>query len=255
MKISCWNVNGLRAVMRKGDWEVFLSSNPGAVICLQEIKTELQQLSDDQRSKITHPHQFWNPAKRKGYSGVLTLAEVQPDEVIYGLGEKQFDQEGRAIQTRFGDTWLINVYVPNGSRDHSRVGYKLAFYEKLLEVCEAHCRAGAEVILCGDINTAHQEIDLKNARANQNTTGFLPEERAWVTRFIEAGFIDIFRVRYPAVEKYTWWSYVTRARVRNVGWRLDYFLISNGVVPRVQDAVIREEILGSDHCPVELILT
>lgn len=199
-------------------------------------------------------HQYWHPAERGGYSGVLTLSEPQPDEVIYGLGFPEYDREGRVLQTRFGDFWLINVYVPNGKRDHSRVDFKLNFYQALLNLCQHIERNGASVIICGDINTAHQEIDLTNARANENTTGFLPVERGWITRFIEAGYIDIYRQRNPKEEKYTWWSYVTRARSRNVGWRLDYFLISEKLSERVEAVMIRDEIFGSDHCPVELVI-
>jgi exodeoxyribonuclease-3 len=254
VKISSWNVNGLRAVLRKGDWFQFANTDPGDIICLQEIKMTRSQLNEEQITLFEPYHQYWFPAERGGYSGVLTLAKFPPKEVCYGLGDPAFDQEGRTIQAKFENFWLINVYVPNGKRDHSRVGYKLAFYELLLDVCLQRRQAGYEVIICGDINTAHEEIDLKNARENQNTTGFLPEERAWITKFVDAGFIDIFRKQHPTVEKYTWWSYVTHARIRNVGWRIDYFLISKGLIDRVKNAAIRDEIPVSDHCPIELSL-
>lgn len=254
MKISSWNVNGLRAVLRKGAWKQFLDSNPGETICLQEIKMHPHQLGPEAARTFAPYFLYWHPAERAGYSGVLTLSKSSPDEVVYGLGNPEYDREGRVIRSRWKDIWLINVYVPNGKRDHSRVEYKLAYYAELLELSKSLAISGQQVIICGDINTAHQEIDLKNAKANENTTGFLPVEREWITRFIEAGYVDIFRQRHPEKEQYTWWSYVTQARRRNVGWRLDYFLISEELSDRVISVSIRDEIPGSDHCPVELII-
>ena len=158
------------------------------------------------------------------------------------------------VQSHFEDFTLFNIYFPNGGRDHSRVPFKLDFYAALLELCDAMHERGEQVVICGDINTAHQEIDLKNHKTNHNTTGFLPEERAWITQYLEHGFVDAFRALYPEKEQYTWWTYIGNARARNVGWRLDYFLVSEGLMDRVQDVVIHDEVMGSDHCPVTLLI-
>ncbi len=251
MKIVSWNVNGLRAVMRKGDW-AWVATSSAHLVCLQEIKSYETQIIHDYPDSLDGYHTYFHSAERAGYSGVLSLAAYPPDEVIFGLGESRFDVEGRALLTRFGDIWVINVYVPNGKRDHSRVGYKLEFYDLLLRKAQQIVKEGEGVVICGDINTAHQEIDLTHPKENENTTGFLPEERAWISRFIEEGFHDVYRERYPERVQYTWWSYQTRARDRNVGWRLDYFLVSENLLPRVKKVEIFDQVMGSDHCPIGL---
>ncbi len=253
MNIFSWNVNGLRAVVGKGGLR-WISDYQPDVLCFQEIKTRAEQLNLSEIHELSDYHPIWEPGLRAGYSGVATFSKVIPDEIIHGFGVSEYDDEGRALLTRFGNLWLVNVYVPNGKRDHSRVGYKLEFYQLLLETCSMLVKSGCQVAICGDINTAHQEIDLKHPKANGNTTGFLPEEREWVTRLIQSGFVDIFRMMHPDHIQYTWWSYVTRARDRNVGWRLDYFLISENLIGRVLSATIRDELTGSDHCPVTLTL-
>lgn len=253
MKITTWNVNGLRALLGKGVWDWVHDFRPD-VLCLQEIKARPDQLTQDQH-QVFEPYQtVWNPAQRPGYSGVLTLLDKLEVDTTLGLGIEEFDVEGRVVQSHFEDFTLFNIYFPNGGRDHSRVPFKLDFYAALLELCDAMHERGEQVVICGDINTAHQEIDLKNHKTNHNTTGFLPEERAWITQYLEHGFVDAFRALYPEKEQYTWWTYIGNARARNVGWRLDYFLVSEGLMERVRDVVIHDEVMGSDHCPVTLIL-
>lgn len=171
-----------------------------------------------------------------------------------GMGDPRFDAEGRVIQTRWGNIRLLNIYFPSGQRGHDRVAFKLEFYARLLEVCRALHARGEQLILAGDFNTAHQPIDLKYPKANQKTSGFLPEERAWVTKYLEDGFVDAYRALYPDKVEYTWWTYRLNARARGIGWRLDYFLLSKSLMPRVRDVVIHAGVPGSDHCPVELIL-
>jgi exodeoxyribonuclease-3 len=195
---------------------------------------------------------FWNPAVRKGYSGVATFTKKRPIEFKYGLGIERFDHEGRVIQTSFEDFILFNIYFPNGQRDHGRLQYKLDFYAYLLEYCDQLHGDGNRIILTGDFNTAHQPIDLRNPKQNENTSGFMPEERAWIDRYLQNGFVDIYREKYPEREEYTWWTYRSGARSRNIGWRLDYFLISRNLADQVEDVVIFSEVNGSDHCPVVL---
>jgi exodeoxyribonuclease-3 len=251
MKITTWNVNGLRALLRKGAWNWVQEFHPD-VVCLQEIKARPDQLTNAQHTLFEPYQAVWNPAERPGYSGVLTLTNEKEIASTLGLGIEHFDLEGRVIQTHFQDFTLFNIYFPNGGRDHSRVPFKLDFYAALLEMCDEMHENGKQVIICGDINTAHQEIDLKNHKTNHNTTGFLPEERAWITKYLEHGFKDAFRELYPEKEQYTWWTFIGNARSRNVGWRLDYFLVSEGLMSRVKDVVIHDEVMGSDHCPVTL---
>jgi exodeoxyribonuclease-3 len=253
LKITTWNVNGLRALLRKDGWEWVTAFRPD-VLCLQEIKARPDQLSKEQHVLFEPYQAVWNPAERPGYSGVLTLLALPELTSSLGLGYDHFDIEGRVIQTHFDDFTLFNIYFPNGGRDHSRVPFKLDFYAALLDLCDEMHARGQQVIICGDINTSHQEIDLKNHKTNHNTTGFLPEERAWITKYLEHGFVDAFRALYPEKEQYTWWTFIGNARARNVGWRLDYFLVSGGLMSRVQDVVIHDEVMGSDHCPVTLFI-
>jgi exodeoxyribonuclease-3 len=252
MKIVTWNVNGIRAAYRKNALERVFAWNP-EVLCLQEIKACPDQLSAEQR----HPegyHAYWNPAERPGYSGVATFARDTPLDIELGLGEARFDLEGRLIRTRHPDFLLYNIYFPSGQRGKERVDFKLDFYARVLKTCDRLHSAGEQIILTGDFNTAHMPIDLKNPTANKNTSGFLPEEREWVTQFLDHGFVDIYRQRYPEREQYTWWTYRANARQRGIGWRLDYFLVSESLVEFIKDVVIHDEVLGSDHCPVELIV-
>jgi exodeoxyribonuclease-3 len=253
MKITTWNVAGLRALLKKGGWEWVQNYDPD-VICFQEIKAMPEQLTEENHQLFEPYNTFWNPAEKKGYSGTLTLAKDQSVPMKKGLGIDEFDHEGRTIQVEFDDFVLFNLYVPNGGRDLSRVPFKLDFYAALLELCQGYFKAGKQVILCGDLNTSHQEIDVDNPKTKHKITGFLPEERAWITKFLENGFVDVFRQMYPERVQYTYWSYMMNQREKNKGWRLDYFLVSEDFVPRVKDVETHPEVLGSDHCPVTLIL-
>lgn len=223
------------------------------VLCLQEIKAKPEQLNESQRDFAGYSV-IWNPAERPGYSGVATFLRGEQVESLLGLGEPRFDIEGRVIRTRHPGFLLYNIYFPNGQRGQDRVAYKLDFYSNLLEICDDLHSKGESIILTGDFNTAHRPIDLRNPKENEKTSGFLPEEREWVDRFLEHGFVDIYRHLYPDKVQYTWWTYITNARARNVGWRIDYFLVSKNLIPRVKDVIIHDEVPGSDHCPVALIM-
>jgi exodeoxyribonuclease-3 len=252
MKITTWNVNGIRAVIGKG-FHAWVGSNAPDVLCLQEIKARPDQV-ENADDFIEGYYSYWNPAQRPGYSGVATFSRRKPDEVIVGLGDERFDAEGRVIRCDFGDLTLFNVYFPNGQRGQERVDYKLEFYARLLQICDELMASGRQLIVTGDFNTAHCEIDLANPKENAKTSGFLPEEREWIDRYLQHGFVDAYRVLYPQRVQYTWWTYRFGARGRNIGWRLDYYLVSAGLMERVEDVVIFDDVTGSDHCPVSLIL-
>jgi exodeoxyribonuclease-3 len=255
MQITTWNVNGLRAALSKGllDWA---QTQPIDVLCLQEIKARPDQLSGShlQQFEAVFPHLTWNPATRPGYSGVATLTRTPPIEARLGIGAPQYDLEGRTIVSQYPGFWLFNIYFPNGQHDHARVPFKLDFYARLLELCDELHAQGQAIILCGDFNTAHRDIDLRHPKANANTTGFLPEERVWIDYYLAHGFVDAYRQIYPERIQYTWWTYRMNARARSVGWRLDYFLVSENLMHQVEDVIIHEEVMGSDHCPVTLVL-
>jgi exodeoxyribonuclease-3 len=254
MYLISWNVNGLRAVERKG-FLAWLAQTQPDVLCLQETKAWPSQLSYELLAGHGY-HTTWANADKKGYSGVATFTRQQPHSTRVGLGISHFDCEGRVVVTDHGHFLLYNVYFPNGQRDHSRVGYKLDFYRALLSEVNAQRAAGREVVIAGDWNTAHHEIDLKNPRENRDTSGFLPEERAMLDRYVEAGYLDTFRLLHPqAPERYSWWSYRVQARARNIGWRLDYFFISAGLQTALAEADILAQVEGSDHCPVTLRLS
>jgi exodeoxyribonuclease-3 len=252
MKIVTWNINGIRAGYRKGALDWVWRRKPDA-LCLQEIKARPEQLREEQRNPKGYTA-IWNPAERAGYSGVATFLRKPVEEISLGLDATRFDMEGRVISTLHPGFRLLNVYVPSGASGRQRVEFKLEFYARLLEVCDGYHRRGGHLILCGDINTAHQPIDLKNARQNRKTSGFLPEEREWVQRFLDHGFVDIYRALYPDRVQYTWWTTRLAARERGIGWRIDYFLVSKPLVRRVRDVIIHDGVQGSDHCPVELLL-
>jgi exodeoxyribonuclease-3 len=251
--ITTWNVNGIRAAFKNGADQWWEKYDPD-VLCLQEIRAQPDQLTTAQRESLEKRHSTWNPAEKAGYSGVATFTKIPPLDTIIGLGIPRFDLEGRVIQTILAKFRLFNIYFPNGGRDLSRVGYKLDFYQELLEICDQLHNEGESIIITGDFNTSHQEIDLRNPEANAGNTGFLPEEREWIDIYLDHGFIDIFREMYPEREQYTWWTYRMNARERNVGWRLDYFLISESLLGDVEDVIIHDDVLGSDHCPVSLLI-
>ncbi|WP_086257303.1 exodeoxyribonuclease III [Campylobacter vicugnae] len=246
MRLISWNVNGLRAVVNKNGFE-WLRDFDVDYIGLQEIKAK-----DDQIPKEIYNLGFdnivLNSAQKAGYSGVMSMAKFG-----YESNKCRFfeDSEGRVLEHRFGNIVLFNIYFPNGQQGDDRLEYKMAFYDKFLEYIKELNASGLEIIFCGDVNTAHREIDLKNPKANSKTSGFLPVERAWIDRVIEAGFIDTFRyINGDKIDAYSWWSYRFNARAKNVGWRIDYFFISKGLKDKLKDAFILNEIEGSDHCPV-----
>lgn len=252
-KIVTWNVNGLRAVLNRNGLDWHKEHRP-EVLCLQEIKTRPEQLTEEQRQVFADYWECWNPADRAGYSGVATFSAVQPFEARLGMNAPGFEGEGRIIQTLHPGFRLFNIYFPNGQRDLGRLTYKLDFYAELLSYCDQLQRQGEKIVLCGDFNTSHREIDLRNPKQNEKNSGFMPEERAWIDTYLEHGFRDAYRELYPDRVQYTWWTYRMNARQRNVGWRLDYYLVSEGLMPAVKDVIIHEDIPGSDHCPVTLIL-
>jgi len=252
MKIITWNVNGIRAMLGKNALDWAFAQKPDA-LCLQEVKARPEQLNDEQRAALKL-HFIWNPAERPGYSGVTTFYKNEPDEIVHGMGDPEFDNEGRVIQTVWSGLRLFNIYFPNGQRGHDRVQYKLDFYAHLLDLCKSLHKKGEQIVITGDFNTAHMPIDLKNDKANEKTSGFLPEEREWVQKFLDNGFVDAFRHLYPEKVQYTWWTYRLNARARNIGWRLDYYLVSESLLPKVKDVIIHDQVMGSDHCPVELLL-
>jgi exodeoxyribonuclease-3 len=224
------------------------------VLCLQEIKARPDQLVEEQHQVFYRYHCFWNPAERAGYSGVATFTLEEPLEVQVGSGHTAFDSEGRLICTRYPGFLLFNVYFPSGQRGRERVDFKLDFYAHLLDWVDHLHASGEKLVLCGDFNTAHREIDLRNPKQNRMTSGFLPEERAWIDNYLGHGLVDAFRVIYPERVQYTWWTYRLGARQRNIGWRLDYFLVSEGLLPSVEDVIVHDDIDGSDHCPVSLLI-
>jgi len=249
-----WNVNGLRACARKGFLEWLHADQPD-VLALQEVRALPEQLEDEVRAPDgyeVHVH----PADRLGYSGVALYTGAAPAALtLGGLDEPRFDREGRLIIADYGDFLLYNGYFPNGGHDLARVPYKLEFSEAVLQHAETQRRRGRAIVLCGDFNTAHEEIDLANPGSNRKNTGFLPEERAWLSRLIDHGYVDVFRQRHPGEPGlYTWWSNRKGVRERNVGWRIDYFFVSDELADRVVDALIHPHVMGSDHCPVEVVL-
>jgi exodeoxyribonuclease-3 len=252
MKIISWNVNGIRAVLGRDALEWAWTQCPD-ILCLQEVKARDDQLKPEQRGMLKLPY-VWNAGERAGYSGVVTFFRQKPREILLGMDMPKFDTEGRIIQTVHPGFRLFNTYFPSGQRGRERVAYKLEFYAQLLALCDSLHKQGENIVITGDFNTAHMPIDLKNSKQNKKTSGFLPEEREWVQKFLDHGFVDIYRRRCPEKVQYTWWTYRAEARARGIGWRIDYFLISEALVSRVKDVIIHEDVPGSDHCPVELVL-
>lgn len=252
IEILSWNVNGIRAVEKKGflDW---LHKTSPHILCLQETKAHVDQLSDalkDPKPYSVH----WDSAERKGYSGVATFSNIQFKSVKNGLGIDRFDREGRTLVSDFGDFVLFNVYFPNGQMNDDRLKFKMDFYDAMLETAKKVRRRGQGVIISGDVNTAHKPIDLARPKENEHTSGFLPQERAWIDKLVAAGFVDSLRVFRPEPDLYTWWDMKSRARERNVGWRIDYHFVSEDLASRLKDAYILPEVTGSDHCPVGIKL-
>jgi exodeoxyribonuclease III len=254
MKLVSWNVNGLRAVHKRGDWDTFLKLDPD-VFCLQETKASPDQLTDEVRNGKGYFSYFSSSQVKKGYSGVALYSKKEPISVQYGMGIPRFDDEGRIVSAEFDDLYVLSVYFPNGGGGPERLAYKLDFYDEFLAHVQKLRKSGKGVIFCGDVNTAHEEIDLARPKENEENTGFLPEERAWMDEVVNAGFIDTFRYKYPhKIGAYSYWDMKTRARDRNVGWRIDYFFISPDLLPRLKNASILSEVYGSDHCPIQIEL-
>jgi len=254
MRLLSWNVNGIRAAERKGffDW---LQAYSADIVCVQETKAHPGQLT----KKFLEPtgyHSYWSSAERKGYSGVAVFSKKEPLRLNRDLGVEEFDCEGRLLELEYEDFTLFNIYFPNGGNGNKRVPYKMAFYDCFLKRAEALRKKGVPMVICGDVNTAHEEIDLARPRQNEKNTGFLPEERAWVSQFLSLGYIDTFRLTHPDEPgHYSWWDYKTRARERDVGWRIDYFFITQNLTQKLTRAFIEKEIMGSDHCPVGIELS
>ncbi len=251
-KLVTWNVNGIRAVMGKGFLDFIKKSKPD-VLCLQEIKADPSVIPEEVLNLKGYNVEFFS-AEKKGYSGTLTLSKEKPLAIEKGLSKKIFSSEGRTLITHFKNYILLNCYFPNGSRDHSRVPYKLDYCAAIGRKVKAlRKKYEKPVIVCGDYNTAHHPIDLKNPKSNKNTTGFLEIERKWMDKFTKAGNTDVFRNLYPQKEgAYSWWSYRGDCRARNIGWRIDYFFINNEDLKTVKDCQYLPKVMGSDHCPLEL---
>ena len=250
MRLISWNVNGVRAVAQKGFMNWF-EAQEADVVCLQETKAQEEQLDLFLRNPGGY-QSFWHSAQKPGYSGTAIYTRREPDQVIEGIGIPEIDSEGRVLQADFGEFRLINAYFPNSQREHTRLGYKIDFCNAMLEHVESLRKKGRHVVLCGDFNIAHREIDLRNPKENVNNAGFLPEERAWLDQFERAGYVDAFRNFTKDPGHYTWWSYRPGVRARNIGWRLDYFWVNGEFRDRLVSARHQPEVMGSDHCPVVL---
>ena len=250
--IISWNVNGLRAVHRKGALQAVVDKNPD-ILCVQETKSLPDQLPDDLRTLNGYHSYFHFPTEKKGYSGVAIYSKEEPLKVSRDMGIEQFDQEGRLIMAEYKDFTLINVYFPNGGGAPERLRYKLDFYDYFLEFINKLHKKQPNIIFCGDVNVAHKPIDLARPKENETHVGFLPIERAWVDKLISKGWVDIFRHFYPdKAQAYTYWDMKSFARDRNVGWRIDYFFSSHKMLPKVKSVEILDNVLGSDHCPIKL---
>lgn len=251
MKIVSWNTNGLRATAKQGFFTPLFKNGEIDILCLQETKVEPEQLPENVRN-IPGYHSYFAYSKlRKGYSGVAIYSKEKPREILYGMGIKKFDDEGRLLVARYKSFTVITGYFPNGGQGPHRLKYKLEFYDAFLKFIVKLRKNGEHIIFCGDVNTAHEAIDLANPKANEENTGFLPIERAWITKVIKNNFIDIFRKFYPdKIGAYTYWDQKTRARDRNVGWRLDYFFADSRFVSKIKKTGMLSDYFGSDHCPI-----
>ena len=253
MKLISWNVNGVRAVVKKGflDW---LDQEQPDILCLQETKAHIDQLTAEILTDHGY-HTYWHSGDRRGYSGVATFCKEEPLYVQEGLGIERYDAEGRVLVTEHENFLLYNIYFPNGQKDDERRQYKLDFYNDLLPIINEQVESGNNVVVTGDWNTAHHPIDLARPKQNVNTSGFMSIEREKLDMYVENGWIDTFRLFHPEGDRYSWWTYRFGARERNVGWRIDYYFVNEGFVDNVEDADIHDEVVGSDHCPVSLELS
>ena len=255
VRLISWNVNGLRAVIKK-DFLGSFRHLDADVVAIQETKIQASQLTAEIET-IKGYESYWSHATvKKGYSGVVTYTRIRPQHVKYGLGVPKYDDEGRIVEMDFGDFIFFNVYFPNGQMSEERLEYKLDFYDAFFKYADAYKNQGKSLIITGDYNTAHNEIDLKNPKANENTSGFLRIERDWLDRIIKNGYVDTFRHFYPDTVKYSWWTYRFKARERQIGWRIDYFFVTRDIIDKgwVKDTFIDNDIYGSDHCPIGLVI-
>ena len=250
MKFISWNVNGIRAILKKGFLDFVEQEDPD-ILCVQETKAHPDQVDME---LAAYPHHFWNAAEKKGYSGTAVFSKVEPREVRYGMDIKTHDQEGRLVTLDFGDYFLVNCYTPNAQRELGRLQYRTRSWDTAFLRYVRRLDDDKPVVFCGDLNVAHQEIDLARPKQNVGNAGFTDEERRSFDKIIAAGFVDTFREFHADGDHYTWWSYQHSARERNIGWRIDYFVVSPALLPRVKDAWILPEVMGSDHAPVGLEL-
>ena len=253
VKLVSWNVNGLRSVTKKGFSEWLEQEKPD-VLCLQETKIDAAQLTPALREQKSYKS-FFSHAQKKGYSGVAIYSRIEPKQVTEGLGIERFDSEGRVLAADYGDFVLFNIYFPNGKASEIRLQYKMDFYAAFYDKARALLAQGKKIIVCGDFNTAHKPIDLARPKDNEKISGFLPDERLWLDKYIDAGFIDTFRAFTEEPHNYTWWHVMTGARARNIGWRIDYFMAAKALSSRLHNATIEPGVMGSDHCPVTLSLS
>jgi exodeoxyribonuclease-3 len=252
VKLLCWNVNGIRAVMKRGflDW---LAREAPDILCLQETKATPADLPEE----LIYPagyHTYWNNPEKKGYAGVATFTRQKPLKVLNGFSLPEFDREGRVIISEYPGFTLLNIYFPNGKQSEERLKFKMDFYNAFLDYIEPLRKDGKKLIICGDVNTAHKEIDLARPKENSKISGFLPEERAWLDKFVARGYIDTFRHFNQEPGQYTWWDVKSRARERNIGWRIDYFFVTENLKSQLIKAAIMSEVTGSDHCPIVLVV-
>lgn len=254
MKIISWNVNGLRAAMQKG-FKEFFQETDSDIFCIQETKMQENQIDIEISNLFKNYYAYWNSAVKKGYSGTAIFTKKKPINVTYGLGIEEHDQEGRVITAEYENFYLVNCYTPNSKRELERLEYRMIWEDEMRKYL-SKLNKTKPVIYCGDFNVAHEEIDLKNPKTNHKSAGFTDEERNKMTKLLESGFTDSFRYLYPNKENaYTWWSYMFHAREKNVGWRIDYFIVSKSIEEKIEESIIYNEILGSDHCPIGLKLS
>ena len=253
LRLLSWNVNGLRSIHRHGNFLDWFRADSPDILCLQETKSLVEQLPPELR-RVEGYHAYFASAERKGYSGVAIYTKEEPVDVIAGLGVPEFDVEGRVLIAEYPSFVLMNIYYPNGKMSAERLAYKMRFYDAFLEFADGLSAAGQRVVVCGDVNTAHREIDIARPKENAKISGFRPEERAWIDKFLAHGYVDTFRMFDDRAEQYSYWDVKSRARERNVGWRIDYFFVNRDFQDSVKGAWIMPEAPGSDHCPVGIEL-
>jgi exodeoxyribonuclease III len=251
MILYSWNVNGIRAAVKHGMLDWMAKTSPD-ILCVQETKAgDPETILDSSTLAPPGYHSFWNwPAEKKGYSGVALYTKVRPEKVERGMGREEFDREGRVLIAQYPAFVVLNVYFPNGKQGRERLDYKMGFYGAFLDVCATLKKRGKNLIMCGDYNTAHKEIDLARPKDNETVSGFLPQERSWLDSYVSSGYHDTLRLFHNEAGLYTWWDMKTRARERNIGWRIDYIYVCSDLKPKVKDAFIAADVPGSDHCPI-----